>query len=245
VEIDKDLFSIMWINLVLNAIEAMPGGGKISIKLLPIFKNGEVFLQLSIKDEGEGIPEKYKSKIFEPFFTTKPGGSGLGLYVVKEVVKAHNGEIFVESEQGKGTTFIIEIPALKEEIIPLRPKIKKTKRILLMDDDDQIRDTLKELLQYFDYEVETAPNGESALELYFQALSENRPFDYLILDLIVPGKYNGFEVYQKIKEVNPEVNAILISGYFDQPILHHYKEYGLRGALIKPFTVQQLIELLE
>lgn len=245
VEIDKELFSIMWMNLVLNAVEAMPEGGKITVKVVPISKNGMVYLQLSIQDEGVGIPEKYKSKIFDPFFTTKPGGSGLGLYIVKEVVKAHNGEVRIESEESKGTIIFIEIPALKEEIIPSKTKSKKTKRILLMDDDDQIRDTLKELLQYFNYEVETAPNGERALELYFQSLSENKPFDYLILDLIVPGKFNGLEVYQKIKETNPEVKTILISGYFEQPILHQYKEYGIKGALIKPFTVQQLIELLE
>ncbi len=244
-EMDKELFSIMWMNLVLNAVEAMPGGGKIVIEVKTVWKKGEPILKLSIKDEGMGIPEKYKEKLFEPFFTTKPGGSGLGLYVVKEVVKAHQGEIEIDSQEGKGTTVSIEFPALKNEVVLTKPKTKQHKKILLMDDDDQIRETLRELLQYFHYEVETAPNGERALELYYQALSENKPFDWLILDLIVPGKFNGFEVFQKIKEINPEVKTILISGYFDQPILNNYKAYGIKGALIKPFTIQQLLELIE
>ncbi|MFN3505510.1 MAG: ATP-binding protein, partial [Caldimicrobium sp.] len=245
IEVDKELFSIMWMNLVLNAVEAMPGGGKITVKVVPVMKNGERYLQLSISDEGKGIPERYKSKIFEPFFTTKPGGSGLGLYVVKEVVKAHEGEIRIESEENKGTTVLIELPALKEDILLSKAKGKRGKKVLIMDDDDEIRETLKELLINFDYEVETAPNGESALELYWQARDSNSPFDYIILDLIVPGKFNGLEVYQKIREADPMVKVIVMSGYFDQPVLHNFKEYGINGALIKPFTLHQLLELLE
>jgi signal transduction histidine kinase/ABC-type phosphate/phosphonate transport system substrate-binding protein/CheY-like chemotaxis protein len=246
VEVDKELFSILWMNLVLNAIEAMPRGGRIFIKVKPKTKNGDTFLEVSIRDEGSGIEEKYLPYIFEPFFTTKAGGSGLGLYVVKEVVKAHNGEIEVHSKVGEGTTFKIELPTLKGELIPtFKPQKLTSKRILLMDDDDLIRDTLKELLQSFDYEVETAPDGESAIKFFTEALREGKPFDYAIFDLIVPGKLNGFETYQRIKELYPEVQAILISGYFDEPVIHNYKAYGLKGALIKPFTIQQLLELLE
>ncbi|MFN3406140.1 MAG: PhnD/SsuA/transferrin family substrate-binding protein [Caldimicrobium sp.] len=243
--VDKELFAIMWMNLVLNAIEAMPGGGKITVKVVPVLKNGVRYLQLSISDEGDGIPEKYKTKIFEPFFTTKPGGSGLGLYVVKEVVKAHDGDIRIESEEKRGTTVVIELPALNEEIFISKSNGQSGKKILIMDDDDQIRETLKELLENFGYEVETAPNGEAALDLYWQARNENRPFNYIILDLIVPGKFNGFEVFKKIREVDQQVKVMVMSGYFDQAILHNYKEYGIDGALVKPFTFHQLLELLE
>jgi signal transduction histidine kinase/ABC-type phosphate/phosphonate transport system substrate-binding protein/CheY-like chemotaxis protein len=246
VEVDKELFSILWINLVLNAIDAMPKGGRIFIKIKSKVKNGNTYVELSIEDEGSGIEERYLPSIFDPFFTTKPGGSGLGLYVVREVVKAHNGEIRVKSKVGEGTTFTIELPALKGELMPSsRSKKTSSKRVLLMDDDDLIRDTLKELLQSFDYVVETAPDGESALKLFVHSLEKGTPFDYLILDLIVPGSLNGFETYQRIKELYPEVQAILISGYFDEPVMHEYKKYGLKGALIKPFTIQQLLELLE
>ncbi len=246
VEIDKELFSIMWMNLILNALEAMPWGGKITIGIKPHYKNHQKWVELSVKDEGPGIPQKYLEKIFDPFFTTKAGGSGLGLYVVKEVVQAHGGEIKVETEEGKGTTFKVFLPALENEIIPQkREKLRLGKKVLLMDDDDLVRNTLKELLEHFDYEVETAPDGESALKIFIQALTENRPFDYVILDLIVPGKLNGFETYQKMKSLDPDLKAILISGYFEEPVIKNYKEYGFKGALIKPFTIQQLLDLLQ
>jgi signal transduction histidine kinase/ABC-type phosphate/phosphonate transport system substrate-binding protein/CheY-like chemotaxis protein len=246
VEIDKELFSIMWINLMLNAVEAMPKGGKITIGIKPYFQNHQKWVELSIKDEGQGISSKYLDKIFDPFFTTKPGGSGLGLYIVKEVVKAHNGEIKLETEEGKGTTFKIFLPALEKEILITKPeKEKGEKRLLLMDDDDLIRNTLKELLEHFDYKVETAPDGETALKIFTQALMENHSFDYVILNLIVPGKLNGFETYQKMKALDPNLKAILISGYFEEPIMLNYKEFGLKGALIKPFTIQQLLDLLQ
>ncbi|MCS7198895.1 MAG: PhnD/SsuA/transferrin family substrate-binding protein [Caldimicrobium sp.] len=247
VEVDKELFSIMWMNLVLNAIEAMPKGGKISIKIEPFQRDQRPWLRFSIKDEGIGFPEKYKSRIFEPFFTTKPGGSGLGLYVVNEVVKAHNGRIEVSSTEGKGSIFTIEFPALSGEFVPIKRSslYTKKKKILLMDDDDLVRDTLKELLEHFDYEVDTAPNGETAFELYQQTLKEGKPYDYVILDLIVPGHLNGLDTFQKIKELDSKAQAIIISGYFDKPIMQDFKAYGLKGALIKPFTIQQLLELLE
>ncbi|MCX7613969.1 MAG: PhnD/SsuA/transferrin family substrate-binding protein [Caldimicrobium sp.] len=247
VEVDRELFSIMWMNLVLNAIDAMPDGGKITIKIEPIHREDRPWIRFSIGDQGVGLPEKYKNKIFEPFFTTKPGGSGLGLYVVNEVVKAHGGTIEVDSQEGKGTVFTIEFPALRGQLVPLKKTLTQTKkkRILLMDDDDIIRDTLKELLEHFDFEVDTAPNGETAIALYQQALNDGRFYDCVILDLIVPGKFNGFETYQKIREFDRDVKAILISGYFDKPVMQDFKSYGLKGALIKPFTIQQLLELLE
>jgi len=246
VEVDKELFSIMWMNLIINACEAMPQGGKIIISVKPHYENGKPYVELGMKDEGVGIPERYLSKIFEPFFTTKPGGSGLGLYVVNEAVKAHEGKIEVYSKEGEGTTFKIYLPALEGEFISLKSKDSRgTKRLLLMDDDDLIRETLKELLMNFGYEVETAPDGESALEIFKKSLLEKTPFEFVILDLIVPGKFNGFETFQRMKELDPEVKVILISGYFDEPVFKQYRELGLKGALIKPFTIQQLLELLE
>jgi len=246
IEIDRELFSIMWMNLILNAVEAMPYGGKITVGIKPHYINHKKWIELSVKDEGPGIPEKYLDKIFEPFFTTKPGGSGLGLYVLKEVVKAHGGEVKVETEEGKGTTFRIFLPALENEILlTKREKEKRGRRILIMDDDDIIRNTLKELLEHFGFEVETAPDGESALRIFSRAYTEEKPFNYVILDLIVPGKLNGLETYHKMKNIDPELKAIIISGYFEDPVFQNYKEYGLIGALIKPFTIQQLLELLQ
>lgn len=247
VEVDKELISIMWMNLVLNAIEAMPRGGVIEITLEPVTRSMKNYIKLSISDQGIGLPEKYKDRIFEPFFTTKPGGTGLGLYVVKEVVKAHSGNISVESKPEKGTTFTIELPALDEKQIleKINSSVQKKPRILLVDDDDLVRDTLKELLEQFNYEVETAPNGDSAVEVYLRARRSGKPFDFAIVDLLVPGRLNGIETFQKLKEYDPTLKVILISGYFDKSIVKDLNHSGLHGALIKPFTIQQLLELLE
>ncbi len=220
-EVDRELFSILWLNLILNAIEAMPYGGKIYIKIYPILKEERTFLRIVLQDEGSGIPEKYLPHIFEPFFTTKPGGSGLGLYVVKEVVKATEEKFLVKKEK-KGLA----------------------QRILLMD-EETIRTTLKELLESFNYKVETAINGESALQIFESSLKAGSTYDCVILDLIVPGNLSGFETYQRMKTLYPEIQVIIITGYSDEPILHNYKEYGLKGVLIKPFSIQKLISLLE
>lgn len=247
VEVDKELFSIMWMNLVLNAIEAMPQGGTIKITIEPLTKSSKNYIRFSITDQGPGLPEKYRDRIFEPFFTTKPGGTGLGLYVVMEVVKAHSGTISVASKPDAGTTFTIEFPALEERQILEKDAIllQRKPRVLLMDDDDLVRDTLKELLEQFNYEVETAPNGESALEVFLQAKRSGKHFDFAILDLLVPGRLNGLETLQKLKEYDPDLKIILVSGYLDRPLLKKFNYYGVYHTLIKPFTIQQLLELLE
>ncbi len=249
VEVDKELFSIMWLNLCLNAFEAMPKGGKIIVQIRNTEKNGKPMVKFSIEDFGVGIPEKHLSQIFEPFFTTKPGGSGLGLYVAKEVVEAHAGEISIQSQVGKGTKVEILIPASTSFITEDR-KVKFTKpivskRILLMDDDDLLRDSLKELLEILGYQVETATDGEMAYRIFQEALSSGKPFDIVILDLIVPGKWTGLDTYQEIKKLDPQVKTIVMSGYFSEPVLKEYSKYNFYGALTKPFSIQDLLKLLE
>ncbi len=250
VEVDRELFSILWINLCLNAFDATPKGGKVVIKLSTTEKEGQKFVRFEVIDQGIGIPQKHLSKVFEPFFTTKPSGTGLGLYVAKEVVTSHGGDIHIYSKEGEGTRVEILIPAVSEseEEILDKTEVKASsqrKRILIMDDDDLVRESLQELLESLGYEVETAPDGEMAYRLFEESLRTERPFDFVILDLIVPGKWTGLDTYREIKKLYPQVKAIVMSSYFTEPVLRDYKKYNFYGALTKPFPIQDLLKILE
>jgi len=247
IEVDRELFSIMWINLCLNAFEAMPKGGKVTIKLSTLNKEGQRFIRLEVIDHGIGIPEKHLPYVFDPFFTTKPHGTGLGLYIAKEVVVSHGGSINVYSKEGEGTRVEILLPAPPDEEPSRKPEVKTftKKRILVMDNDDLVRESLQELLESFGYEVETAPDGEIAYKLVEESIKEGRPYDFVLLDLIVPGKWTGLDTYQEIKKIYPQVKAIALSGYFTEPVLRDYKKYNFYGALTKPFTIQDLLNLIE
>jgi signal transduction histidine kinase/ABC-type phosphate/phosphonate transport system substrate-binding protein/CheY-like chemotaxis protein len=248
VEVDRELFSIMWINLCLNAFEAMPKGGKVVIKLSTIEKNGQKFVRFEVIDQGVGIPEKHLPQVFEPFFTTKPSGTGLGLYVAKEVVTSHGGEINIHSKEGEGTRVEILLPAVSEEEVLTKTEVEplsQRKRVLVMDDDDLVRGSLRELLESLGYEVETAPDGEIAYKLFEESLQAGKPYDFVVLDLIVPGKWTGLDTYMEIKKIYPQVKAIVMSGYFTEPVLRDYKKYNFYGALTKPFPIQDLLKLLE
>ena len=250
IEVDRELFSIMWINLCLNAFEAMPKGGKVVIKLSTVERDGQKFVRFEIIDQGVGIPEMHLPQVFEPFFTTKPSGTGLGLYIAKEVVTSHGGEIKIYSKEGEGTRVEILLPASfvsEEEVLTKTEEKASTqrKRILIMDDDDLVRESLQELLESLGYKVETAPDGEIAYKLFEESLQAGRPYDFVVLDLIVPGKWTGLDTYREIKKLYPQVKAIVMSGYFTEPVLRDYKKYNFYGALTKPFPIQDLLKLLE
>lgn len=170
---DKNLLSIALHNILINARQAMQERG--SIKITTDLKTP--YIEISIIDSGPAIPPEIKEQLFTPFVTTKPGGSGLGLFSAKRIIEAHMGQIHIDSTLGKGTKVSILLPyhpeaeALLEE--PSPPVIEKKghkRRVLLMDDEPDIRESLKELLESFDYEVEACEDGESAIELYKKVL---------------------------------------------------------------------------
>jgi|Deesub1362A_J573_1020465.scaffolds.fasta_scaffold00199_51 PAS domain S-box-containing protein len=259
VEIDEGQISQVISNLVINAQQAMPDGGVIKMYAGNVIVNdGDVpslrrgrYIKLSIKDTGVGIPEKHLPKIFDPFFTTKREGSGLGLATTYSIIKKHDGHITVESEVGSGTTFDIYLPASQRRLLtgrlekgkPFKNDIRKT-RILVMDDEPDIRESLSAALNFFGYEVDFAGDGAEAIDLYRKAKNSNHPFDAVVMDLTIPGGMGGVEAIKKLIQIDPNVKAIASSGYANDPIMSEFKNFGFKGVITKPYRVEELGRLL-
>jgi len=256
VNIDKNQISQVFQNLIINAEQAMPCGGIISIharnmnntnRQFPFLSPGN-FIEITIKDQGVGIPQEYLDKVFDPFFTTKQKGNGLGLSVVYSIIKKHDGYIRVESQLGKGTIFYIYLPASPHEII--HPTISQTNiltgsgNILVMDDNEAILEMLGAILEEFGYNASLARHGEEALELYQKAIQKNTPYAAVIMDLTIAGGMGGKETLSRLKAIDPAVKAIVSSGYANDPVIGNYKEFGFKGVINKPFKVSQLSKVL-
>lgn len=258
VEVDVGQINQVINNLIINADQAMPDGGIITISCENAIISGKHplsikagnYVKVSVSDQGIGIPEKYLSKIFDPYFTTKEKGSGLGLATTYSIINKHDGYINVESEVGMGTTFHLYIPAsvtstkaaAHEE---MNVTIKNGQgKILVMDDEMLVRNTLQELISHLGYDVLCAKDGNETLSLYKEAIKNGSPFDLVIMDLIIPGGMGGKETIKKLIEIHPEVKAIVSSGYSNDPIMANFKTYGFSGVLKKPVTINELSSTL-
>ena len=252
VDVDPGQINQVINNLVINASHAMPEGGNCSIQLnnIKISKSDNLllppgkYIKIEIKDQGHGIPKKQLANIFDPFFTTKEKGSGLGLSSSYTIIKNHGGLITVESELGKGTIFTIYLPASdavpEEEIRQKKVNLQGHGRILVMDDEDFVRDAVRSLLEYLGYETEAAEEGKVALEKYKMAQKDGKPFDAVIMDLTVPGGMGGKDAVVELKKIDPDARVIVSSGYHNDPILAHYQDYGFDGVVPKPYQVEDL-----
>jgi len=259
VEVDKGQISQVIDNLVINSNQAMPEGGKIHIKAENIIleKENLLYLQegkyvkITLQDEGIGVPEEYLPKIFDPYFSTKQEGSGLGLATVYSIIKKHEGYITVQSKVGKGTTFFIYLPAIEEKISGERAKkaIRRTLtgkgRILIMDDEKIVRKAVGGMLGRLGYTVEFAENGEEAITKYEEAKNSGNPFDTVILDLTVPGGMGGKKAIEKLLKIDPDVKAIVSSGYSNDPVMANYEKHGFRAVVAKPFDLKELNEAIK
>ncbi len=257
VDLDTSQFSQVITNLVINAKQAMPQGGHLGVSVRNVrMEPNNLFLipegnyvEIIIEDEGIGIPQEYLSRIFDPYFTTKEEGTGLGLAISYSIIQKHGGHIRVKSEVGKGTSFYIYLPALerqkegikisKEQIITGRG------RILVMDDEEIIRSTIREALEFLGYDVVTVPDGKGAIKEMSLAIENGEPFDLVILDLTIPGGIGGKEVLRYIRRLDPGIKAIVASGYVNSLAFNKFKGYGFHGVLKKPFTIQELSSVLQ
>ncbi len=258
VEVDQGQFSQVLNNIALNAVQAMPEGGVIEIGAENVTLSGEgwstftplkegQYVKIYIKDEGTGIPEKFLPKIFDPFFTTKDKGRGLGLATAYSIVKNHGGYLHVETEMGVGTTFYIFLPAITgpEASMALKDSIfKGTGRIMVMDDDEDLLSVTSEALSALGYEVVLARDGKEAIDKYLYALNNEQPFNLVIMDLTIPGGLGGKQTISELKKNDPEIKAIVISGYSNDPVTANYQDHGFKGMLKKPFTIGELSKLV-
>lgn len=245
-------------NIVLNADQAMPVGGTIVIAvrnvsaphkgLTSLLAEGQ-YIEISVKDNGIGIPEQYLPRLFDPYFTTKEKGSGLGLATSYSIIKNHGGLIDVKSELGEGSTFFVYLPAIeaKEErvgTIPATGKDVRRGRVLVMDDEELIRNIMGIMLRTLGHEAEFAENSEEAIAKYREALSSGRRFDIVILDLTIRGGVGGEETLRELIALDPEVKAVVSSGYSDSAAISEYESRGFSACLVKPYEVGVLRDIL-
>ena len=247
-------------NITINARQAMPQGGRFTAKVenvalqdssllpSPSFNPGN-YVKISFEDQGPGIEDGQLSNIFDPYYTTKPGASGLGLAIAHSIIQQHHGHISVTSEVGMGTTFTVYMPASYSTPDPGQqsvPTIKNGRgRVLVMDDEQCIRRMTEDALTYFGYEVCSVPDGQAAIDLVSQSLANGKKFEVVILDLTIPGAMGGKEAIQHLRSLDPQIKAIVTSGYSDDPIMADFEKYGFQGILAKPYKIYDLATMLE
>ena len=228
-------------NIIFNAVDAMPKGGRLTIVTQP---QTEDWVEVRMADTGSGMAEDVKKRVFDPFFTTKGvTNSGLGMSVSYGIIKRHGGEILIESEPGKGTTFILHLPTgyaeeevVGREVTPIREL--RQARILVIDDEDSVRDVLSRMLKTKGHQVVVASNGEEGIERF-----RSEPFDLVLTDLGMP-KLSGWDVGRTIKGINPKVPIAMITGWGVELDREKLSESGIDLIVSKPFNFDQVIHLV-
>jgi two-component system, cell cycle sensor histidine kinase and response regulator CckA len=246
-------------NVIINAMQAMPRAGLVSVKARNITEpvdrwefglrvKAGPYVRVSIADEGSGINAGDLPKIFDPYFSTKPAGTGLGLATSRSIVKNHDGYLAVETALDKGTVVHMALPAMPgyqpldqvERVEPVAAPSTGSGRILVLDDDEEIRKLTTQMLIALGYKVDAVARGSDAIESYKKARVEGRPFDLLLLDLTIPGDLGGRDVLRELLTFDPDVKAIVVSGYSPGDVLANYRDYGFKGLIAKPFTMKEL-----
>jgi len=249
VAVDRGQISQGIQNIIINAVQAMPQGGKISIEvdlvssLADLPSTSERYVRIRIADTGEGIPEENLKRIFDPYFTTKEFGSGLGLSVTYSIIKKHGGHISVVSQVGKGTTFSVFLPAEADEESQAGTVLRNLRgsgHILLVDDEKMILDVAQAMLIKLGYTVTCAKEGRQAIEKYLQAKQSDEPFDAIIMDLTIVGGMGGKDTIRELRKVDLDIPAIASSGYATDPIMAEPQAYGFDGVISKPYNMQIL-----
>ncbi|MEW5784645.1 MAG: PAS domain S-box protein [Bacillota bacterium] len=258
VEIDVAQIHHVLSNVLINAMQAMPGGGRIRIEadqrmvskqeaqgVLPPGR----YVRVAIKDQGTGITAEHLPHIFRPFYSTKPEGSGLGLSVSHSIMEKHGGAIVVDSQPGQGITVYLYLPVSSAEIT-IEPKnvekelVTGSGRILIMEDNIMLAELLREMLAILGYDAVLAVNGEEAIELYQRDRLRGQAFDAVIIDLIITEGMGGQETIKELLNIDPAVKAIVSSGYCNDPVMVNYRACGFQGIIAKPYSFADLSRLL-
>lgn len=256
VEIDDKQIKQVVQNLINNSREAMPDGGVIylrahnvtisAIDSLPL-KEGK-YIKCSVEDHGIGIAKEHQDKLFEPYFTTKQKGEnkgiGLGLAICYSIVKKHDGFITIQSEPQVGTTVDVYLPAANMNGDPDKQSsdlsVVGKKRILVLDQDEVMRDVMGILLNFLGYTSEFARNEEEALQLCRSAVDTKQPFAAVILDLSLPGSKSVEGILQKLTEVDPRLKAIIAGNDPHHPVMSEFSMYGFSAAVTRPYSMDTL-----
>jgi signal transduction histidine kinase len=256
VDVDAGQINQVVHNVVLNAMQAMPGGGTVQVRAENVVLAAGVpfplpegqYVKITVQDSGCGIPEEVLANIFDPYFTTKPEGSGLGLTTAYAIVIKHEGYITIASEVGVGTTVVIYLPASQKAMVSAQPHspvlLSGSGRILVMDDEEMIRNVLRELLESLGCTVECVQDGTEAVAAYQRAQAAGQPFAVVILDYTIPGSIGGLETLARLRAIDPQVTALISSGYANNPVMADWAYYGFSGVVAKPYTIAQLQEAL-
>ncbi|MDA0991580.1 MAG: ATP-binding protein [Verrucomicrobia bacterium] len=244
-------------NLVLNAQEAMPAGGTVTVRAdnVSLARNAGLplppgdYVRIAIGDSGSGIEPDAEARIFDPFFSTKAHGSGLGLTIAFSIVKRHAGHLGFRSTPGKGTTFTVHLPAARNatvtEPVPDAKVDGGGERILFLDDEAFMQQLGEGMLQRLGYDVTCVADTPSAISAFTDALTSNQPYAAVIVDLTIPGEAGGLDTLKQLRALDPDVKAIVSSGYSNDPVMAGFAEHGFSAVLPKPYSIEALSRILQ
>ncbi|MEM9531656.1 MAG: ATP-binding protein [Pseudomonadota bacterium] len=252
VDVDPGQITQVLQNLIINARQATAPPGKVVVSATTARLEdvgADAWVEISVADQGPGIPAPDQQRIFDPYFTTKDAHPGLGLTTSYWIAKRHGGALSVDSAIGEGARFTLQLPASTLDSAP-EPNVSSQAKadpahILVMDDEPGIRSLLVNALVRHGHRVLAVANGELALEACARAFKENDAFDVALLDLTVPGGMGGEKALDRLREIDPEISAVVMSGYSSDPILAEFHRYGFDARLHKPFTLQDLNQAID
>lgn len=249
---DKGQLSQIIGNLIINAHQAMATGGIVTLTAKNVRATGGRIVRITVRDTGTGIDPEHLDKIFDPYFTTKTTGSGLGLATTHAIVTKHGGTISVDTEQGKGTVFTVDLPAADirpaeapgKQPEPLGDTSAEGARVLILDDQAVIRKIIETILGKMGIVPTFTVEGSETVRAYRSQLEEGTPFDAVILDLTIPGGMGGREASEQILAMDPEAKIIISSGYASDPIMSRYEEFGIKAIAVKPYRFSDFRNIL-
>ncbi|HEX7509880.1 MAG TPA: ATP-binding protein, partial [Chitinivibrionales bacterium] len=238
-----------------NAVQAMPSGGSLEISAVNVsFGRREhpqlaqgAYVKVSIKDHGIGIPADIMPRIFDPFYTTKIKGHGLGLATSYSIIKRHRGCIEVESEQGKGSTFHMYLPATAKAAateITTNPPRMGGGNVIVIDDEEIVLEVCNRMLQSLGYTASCFSDGKDAIDFYRNEIKAGRRYSVMLCDLTIPGGMGGIEAVKILRTIDTALPVFVVSGYADDPVMQHPRKYGFTDSLPKPFTMAELSGVL-